>query len=108
MTETSNQTASDSSECEHTILRRTQGLDNSFNDVIIIRGANHVAAQFNLVYFGGDIQDYPEEMKKSSTSRNFTQWNLVDTGTLLYRKFNSKANVIIIRADYFHLKCFAK
>ena len=51
-------------------------------------------------------------MKKSITSRNFSLWNLVNTGNLLYKKFASKpetlANVFIFRADYFHLKTFAK
>ncbi len=51
-------------------------------------------------------------MKKSLTSRKFTHWNLIDTGQLLLKKFASRphtaANVLVVRADYFHLRTFAK
>ena len=105
----------ESSECVHTVLNQIQGLDDNFNDTIIFKSVNSMLRPvFNVIYFGGDIQDYPDEMKKSSTSRHFTEWNLINTGNLLFKKFNSNlkpnetVNIIIIRADYFHLKCFAK
>jgi hypothetical protein len=105
----------DSFKCIHTILSHVAGTDSNVNDVIIFkRDKETPPSSFNLIYFGGDIQDYPDEMKKSSTSRNFTQWNLLNTGELLCKKFNSiaqsnaNANVLVVRADYFHLKCFAK
>ena len=97
------------------IFSHVEGNDSNVNDVIIFKRENEMPpSSFNLIYFGGDIQDYLDEMKKSITSRNFTQWNLLNTGNLLFNKFNSisesnaNANVFIVRADYFHLKCFAK
>jgi hypothetical protein len=105
----------DSFRCIHTILSHVEGTDSNVNDVIIFkRDKETPPSSFNLIFFGGDIQDYPDEMKKSSTGRNFTQWNLLNTGELLCKKFNSiaqsnaNANVLVVRADYFHLKCFAK
>lgn len=57
-------------------------------------------------------KDYEEEMKKSSNSRNFTEWNLINTGRALLKKFSDNAetaaNVFVFRADYFHLRSFAK
>ena len=51
-------------------------------------------------------------MVKSFNSRDFVEWNLVKTGNLFYNRFNSieqtQSNVIVIRADFFHLKTFAK
>ena len=97
-------------ECSPKIFNKIEGYNHTSNDVILFK-SKHLA-KFNLIYFGGDIQDYPDEMKKSINSRDFTQWNLLNTGSLLNDKFSSSldtaANIIIIRADYFHLKCFAK
>lgn len=51
-------------------------------------------------------------MHKSSTCKTYSKWNLIDTGKLLVKKLSKNcdhvANVIIIRADHFHLKTFAK
>lgn len=51
-------------------------------------------------------------MNKSSTCQLYTDWNLINTGYLLEKKFSKNdqtpANILIFRADYFHLKCFAK
>ena len=111
--------SNDSFECTNTIFSHVEGIESNLNDVIIFKYENKTTnntppPSYNLIYFGGDIQDYPDEMKKSSTSRNFTEWNLLSTGKMLCKKFNSSlesnvnANVFVIRADYFHLKCFAK
>jgi hypothetical protein len=97
------------------VFSHVEGIDSNANDVIIFKRENETPpSSFNLIYFGGDIQDYLDEMKKSFTSRKFTQWDLIKTGNLLLNKFNSSiqsnanANVFVVRADYFHLKCFAK
>jgi hypothetical protein len=51
-------------------------------------------------------------MNKSWNSREFINWNLIKTGEMLRSKFASNpetmSNVFIVRADYFHLKSFAK
>lgn len=51
-------------------------------------------------------------MLKSSLSRDYAEWNLINTGNIIKLKFssnsNSSSNLFIIRPDYFHLKCFAK
>ena len=51
-------------------------------------------------------------MLKSSTGKKYSKWNLIDTGKLLLKKFAKSydhvANIILIRADHFHLKTFAK
>jgi hypothetical protein len=59
------------------------------------------------------FKDYPEEMIKSFSNKEHIKWNLVDTGKLLFNRFASSSknvvvNLFVIRADYFHLKSFAK
>ncbi|RNA32594.1 hypothetical protein BpHYR1_038721 [Brachionus plicatilis] len=94
----------------HVILKQLEGNSDCFNDVIIIK-CTQSKAKYNLIYFGGDIQNYEDEMNKSSTCKSFTKWNLLTTGYLLEKKFSSSpetaANILIIRPDFFHLKCFA-
>ncbi|CAF0715861.1 unnamed protein product [Brachionus calyciflorus] len=94
----------------NTILYKIEGNPDCFNDVIIFKCSKD-QPKYNLIYFGGDIQNYEDEMKKNSTCRLYSEWDLIKTGNLIYKKFsfNPKtcANVFIFRADYFHLKCFA-
>ena len=95
-------------------LKRVEGSPGCFNDVIVFPCEQQEPAKFNFVFFGGDIQDYPEEMQKNPTSRRYSKWNLIDTGRLLATRintsssFSARANLLVVRADSFHLKCFAK
>ena len=104
-----NPISSSSLKCEHRKLSKVEGNGANFNDVIIFNSGR--PAKFNLVFFGGDIQDYEEEMLKSYSSRHFAKWNLINTGNILMKKFsahNNDSNLFIIRADYFNLRSFAK
>lgn len=103
---------------DHFTLKRVEGSPGCFNDVIVFpyqdEQQQSVAAKCNFVFFGGDIQDYPDEMQKNPTSRRYSKWNLIDTGRLLAGRINgsssslsARANLLVVRADAFHLKCFA-
>ena len=89
------------------ILRRVEGSIDCYNDVIIYP-ATTTEAKHNFVFFGGDIQDYPEEMMKNPTCRNYCKYNLIGTGQMLHDRLGQSCNLFVIRADHFHLKCFAK
>ena len=104
---------------DHFIMKRVEGSPGHFNDVIVFPSNEpDLEAKCNFVFFGGDIQDYLEEMQKNPTSRHYAEWNLVVTGKLLAARVNaalngsgaskSRANLMVVRADSFHLKCFAK
>lgn len=97
---------------EARIFQKVEGNEGCFNDVIVFDAINPPLlspSPFNLIFFGGDIQDYPDEMSKSFNSREFIDWNLLATGRILCQRFvDSLAHLFIVRADYFHLKSFAK
>ena len=112
-----NSSSSDTSSNDHLTLKRVEGSPGCYNDVIVfpyVDSGKQLQAKRNFVFFGGDIQDYPEEMQKNPTSRRYSKWNLIDTGRLLAERINrspslsAQANLLVIRADAFHLKCFAK
>uniref|UniRef100_A0A0G4IDQ4 DUF676 domain-containing protein n=1 Tax=Chromera velia CCMP2878 TaxID=1169474 RepID=A0A0G4IDQ4_9ALVE len=53
-----------------------------------------------VIYFGGDVQDAEEEMRKSREAKKFIEYSLEKTAVSLGRKFSSKtsqADVVVVR-----------
>lgn len=86
--------------------------ETKLNDLIIFK-SKKFKAEFNVIFFGGDVQDYEEQMLKSFTSKHYTHWSLTNTGNVIFHKFldkvkQSSVNLFIIRPGFYHLKTFAK
>lgn len=59
-----------------------------------------------VVYFGGDVQDYPENMAAHRDNKHYLSWNLEITSNLLSRKFENY-DVYCVRPVRMQLKTFS-
>lgn len=74
------------------LMEKVKGYKNRANDLIVF--PNSLSKEI-VFYFGGDIQDLPERMSVSKTSREYQCWNLISTGEILHRRFQNSTIVII-------------
>ncbi|KAJ2947250.1 hypothetical protein O0L34_g16959 [Tuta absoluta] len=92
-------------------LRRVTGLEGRTNDVVLappaVRpDASQAAPVHTLVFFGGDVQDYPEVMAAHRDNRNYQRWNLESTARSLSNNFPSK-HIVVIRPSRIEYKSFS-
>ncbi|XP_050419240.1 mitochondrial protein C2orf69 homolog isoform X1 [Patella vulgata] len=74
------------------------------NDVILC--GDPKKADQHVIYFGGDVQDYKENMESHRDNKRYLMWNLEDTASLISKKFPSSA-IFVIRPSRMHLKTFS-
>lgn len=84
-------------------LKNCVGYLNKRNDVIFL--GTRSCPYVNLVYFGGDIQDYEYNMHQNNFSNQYIKWNLENTAQNLYERFtnqfpNCHPHIWIIRASH--------
>ncbi|CAH8483657.1 hypothetical protein MS3_00002044 [Schistosoma haematobium] len=84
-------------------LKNCVGYLKKRNDVIFL--GTKVNPTVNLVYFGGDVQDYEYNMSQNNFNNQYIRWNLEDTAQNLYVRFtnhfrDSNPHVWIIRASH--------
>ncbi|CAG5123765.1 unnamed protein product [Candidula unifasciata] len=60
----------------------------------------------HIIYFGGDVQDYPENMERHRDNKRYVTWNSENTAALIHRKFPSSL-VFVIKPSKMHLLTFA-
>ncbi|GFO05269.1 upf0565 protein c2orf69 homolog [Plakobranchus ocellatus] len=82
-------------------LAAVKGDGEKANDIFVHGDVN---CQQHVIYFGGDVQDYPENMVGNNARH--IQWNTEKTTTLLHSKFPSSL-VFAIKAKSMHLKTLA-
>ncbi|CAH8467198.1 unnamed protein product [Heterobilharzia americana] len=75
---------------------------NKRNDVVFL--GKKTFPTVNLVYFGGDIQDYESNMRQNKFTNQYIKWSLENTAQNLYERFTnqfsqSNPHVWIIRAS---------
>ncbi|XP_072929414.1 mitochondrial protein C2orf69 homolog [Epargyreus clarus] len=89
-------------------LRRVCGLDARVNDVLFQPAARPPAGgvPHALVFFGGDVQDYPEVMQAHRDNRNYLRWNLENTARMLGTNFPSK-HIVVVRPSRVEYKSFS-
>lgn len=72
------------------------GYDGRVNDIIychpLVKAENNTA----VVYFGGDVQDFPEIMENHRENKNYVKWNLENTAVLLQSYF-PESHVVVVR-----------
>ncbi|KAK3589567.1 hypothetical protein CHS0354_043022 [Potamilus streckersoni] len=81
-----------------------QGSDSKYNDVIICGSIN--TAKHHLLFFSGDVQDYPEKMKAHRDNVQYLEWNLESTAELLQNKFND-AVIFVVKPSKMFLQTFS-
>ncbi|GAB0098176.1 UPF0565 protein C2orf69 homolog [Sergentomyia squamirostris] len=59
-----------------------------------------------VVYFGGDIQDFPENMQVHRDSKAYIKYNLENTALMLRNNF-PKSHIVIIKAVRMEFKTFS-
>ncbi|XP_060802290.1 mitochondrial protein C2orf69 homolog [Amyelois transitella] len=90
-------------------LRRVLGHEGRLNDTLFQPAAErpHTALQAQtLVYFGGDVQDYPEVMQAHRDNRNYLKWNLENTARMLSHNFPNK-HILVVRPARIEYKSFS-
>ncbi|XP_041968055.1 UPF0565 protein C2orf69 homolog [Aricia agestis] len=89
-------------------LRRVCGFDGRTNDVLFQPASAPEARTQTLVFFGGDVQDYPEVMQAHRDNKNYLKWNLENTARMLGKDFPSKHIVVIrpVRIEYKSFSCY--
>jgi len=88
-----------------TRLESLLGWNKLKNDVILFKNKS-TSGQKLAIYFGGDIQDYHEQMKSHEENKRYQEWNLEATGRLLTQKFTHHM-VMIVKASRMANQCYA-
>lgn len=87
-------------------LRRVFGFKGRVNDTLFHPATVRVAPQQLLVYFGGDIQDYPEIMEAHHENCKYVKWNLENVAKMLRNNFPTK-HILIVRPSRIEYKSFS-
>ncbi|XP_028160324.1 UPF0565 protein C2orf69 homolog isoform X2 [Ostrinia furnacalis] len=89
-------------------LRRVGGHDGRLNDALFQPAARRPPgdAPRTLVYFGGDVQDYPEVMQAHRDNRNYAKWNLENTARMLSLNFPA-THILVVRPSRIEYKSFS-
>ncbi|XP_028899032.1 uncharacterized protein LOC105216800 isoform X2 [Zeugodacus cucurbitae] len=87
------------------------GFQNRANDIVYcppIRptGSENAEDSTAVVYFGGDVQDFPESMETNRDSRGYMKYNLENSAILLREAF-PRAHIIVIRPVRMEFKTFS-
>ncbi|XP_066974438.1 mitochondrial protein C2orf69 homolog isoform X2 [Macrobrachium rosenbergii] len=59
-----------------------------------------------LVFFGGDVQDYPEVMEAHRDNKRYVEWSLTETTSLLASKFPSH-HILVVKPSRMERKTFS-
>ncbi|KAL4719932.1 hypothetical protein ACJJTC_005357, partial [Scirpophaga incertulas] len=90
--------------------RQLAGLEGRTNDALFVAAdkPQHTGKQHALVFFGGDVQDYPEEMQMHRDNRHYLTWNLENTARILGRQFPDKHIIVVrpSRIEYKSISCY--
>nr|XP_017101998.2 UPF0565 protein C2orf69 homolog isoform X1 [Drosophila bipectinata] len=88
------------------------GFQNRANDIvycppIVRQQAQHVPEDSTaIIYFGGDVQDFPESMETNRDSRGYMKYNLENSAILLREAF-PRSHIIVIRPVRMEFKTFS-
>ncbi|XP_070388246.1 mitochondrial protein C2orf69 [Dermacentor albipictus] len=89
-------------------FEKVEGLTGKFNDLVLKSPEKTGDGNQVVVFFGGDIQDFPEAMMKHRDNRRYVQWNLDNMATLMGKHFPS-AHCIVVRPNrlqYLTFSCY--
>lgn len=72
------------------------GYDGRINDVVYCHPAVRAEQDMAVVFFGGDVQDFPENMENHRDNKNYIKWNLESTAVLLHSYFPD-SHIVVVR-----------
>lgn len=81
------------------------GDGDKINDVVFC-GAVSDVPEGNVVFFGGDVQEYSENMLAHRDNKRYEEWNLESTARLLCQLFPHN-HIWVVKASRMTLKTFA-
>lgn len=87
-------------------LLGVQGHDDRKNDIIYCQKLLDGPLHSRVIFFGGDTQDYPENMKSHRDNHRYLKWNLVSVADLLSHQFPT-SDVFVIKPKRMQLKTFS-
>ncbi|KAJ8960594.1 hypothetical protein NQ318_013884 [Aromia moschata] len=87
-------------------LCNVPGFEGRSNDVVYSAPIQKMDKPSVVVFFGGDVQDFTENMKSHRDNVNYIKWNLENTALLLQTKFLD-CHVIVIRPSRMEYKTFS-
>ncbi|CAD6993275.1 UPF0565 protein C2orf69 homolog isoform X2 [Ceratitis capitata] len=87
------------------------GFQNRANDIVYCPPIRPTASEnaedsTAVIYFGGDVQDFPESMETNRDSRGYMKYNLENSAILLREAF-PRAHIIVIRPVRMEFKTFS-
>ncbi|KAJ3621008.1 hypothetical protein MTP99_003189 [Tenebrio molitor] len=86
-------------------LLSVSGYENRSNDLLYCAPRLQNDRQ-TVVYFGGDIQDFDENMKSHRDNKNYTNWSLDSTALILRAAFPD-SHVVVVRPSRMEYKTFS-
>ncbi|KAF8794445.1 UPF0565 protein C2orf69 like protein [Argiope bruennichi] len=86
-------------------LGKVDGYQNRSNDIIYYPSVSHSPVGC-VVFFGGDMQDYEENMLAHRDNKHYSKWNLEFTAELLHKRFPQQ-EVIIVKPSKMSLMTFS-
>ncbi|XP_054266057.1 mitochondrial protein C2orf69 homolog isoform X2 [Macrosteles quadrilineatus] len=87
-------------------VQEVKGYEGRTNDVIYCTPKNMELPHSAVVYFGGDVQDYPEVMESHRDNKNYLKWNLENTALILQTSF-PESHIVIVKPSRMEFKTFA-
>ncbi|XP_071450932.1 mitochondrial protein C2orf69 homolog isoform X2 [Hetaerina americana] len=72
------------------------GYDGRSNDIVYCPPATHTLRNSAVIFFGGDVQDFPENMESHKDNKNYLRWNLESTAILLHSCF-PESHIVVVR-----------
>ncbi|KAK7789408.1 hypothetical protein R5R35_010268 [Gryllus longicercus] len=82
------------------------GFDRRINDVVYCFPLIRSDEVSTVVFFGGDVQDFPENMETHRDNKNYVKWNLENTATLLHTYF-PESHIVVVRPSRMEMKTFS-
>ncbi|CAF1353174.1 unnamed protein product [Rotaria magnacalcarata] len=87
-----------SNQINYQLLEKVVGYENRKNDILLFSNSIQSSPKSIVYYFGGDIQDLPDQMNASKENRRYHRWNLIATGEILCRRFLD-ASIAVVRPN---------
>lgn len=82
------------------------GYDKRVNDVVYCPPNVQKPVHSTAVFFGGDVQDFAENMQSHKDHKNYVIWNLEDTARILHSHFPN-CHILVVRPSRIEFKTFS-
>jgi len=82
------------------------GYSGRKNDIIYSKCNAELQPESQVVYFGGDVQDYLENMKTHRDNHRYVKWDLEATASILAYSF-PKSEILVVKPSRMYLRTFS-